>query len=142
MSRRLSLLVLVIGLPLCADEKKADPKADANPLKGKWEITSASFNGNASPKLKGRVLEFGANEFTTYEGESKGRTISFTLNPKASPKEIDLNRDGGDTKALGIYSIEKDELKLCYAEPGADRPKTFESAAGDKVFLLVMKRVK
>ena len=142
MNRRLCLLVALFGLPLVAEEKKTDPKATANALKGKWEIASASFNGNASPTLKGRILEFGDGEFTTYDGEKKGRTISFTLDPKADPKEIDLNRDGGETKALGIYVIDKDELKLCYAEPGADRPKKFESAAGDKIFLLVMKRMK
>jgi uncharacterized protein (TIGR03067 family) len=142
MIRRLCLLIAFISLPLCADEKKADPKAGANTLKGKWEITTASFNGNVSPMLKGRILEFGDDEFTTYDGEKKGRTISFSLDLKANPKEIDLNRDGGGTKALGIYTIEKDELKLCYAEPGADRPKKFESAAGDKVFLLTLKRVK
>jgi uncharacterized protein (TIGR03067 family) len=138
MNRRLCLLVAIFGVSLVAEEKKAD----VHPLKGKWEIVSASFNGNASPTLKGRILAFGESEFTTYDGEFKGRTIAFTLDPKADPKQIDLNRDGGETKALGIYAIDKDELKLCYAEPGADRPKKFESAAGSKMFLLVMKRMK
>jgi uncharacterized protein (TIGR03067 family) len=138
MNHRLCLFVALIGVPVFAEEKKAD----ANPLKGKWEIVSASFNGNVSPMLKGRILKFGDGEFTTYDGEEKGRTIAFALDPKADPKQIDLNRDGGETKALGIYAIDKDELKLCYAEPGADRPKKFESTVGGKMFLLVLKRVK
>jgi uncharacterized protein (TIGR03067 family) len=132
----------MLGVPLCAEEKKIQPKADAGALKGKWEIVSASFNGNVSPMLKGRILKFGDGEFTTYDGDEKGRTIAFTLDPKADPKQIDLNRDGGETKALGIYAMDKDELKICYAEPGAERPKDFESKAGSKVFLLVLKRMK
>ncbi len=141
MSYRPLLFVTLIGFPVCAEDKKADLKADPA-LKGKWEITAASFNGNASLALKGRILEFGDGEFTAYDGERKGRTLSFKLDPKASPKQIDLKRDGSDTKALGIYAIDKDTLKLCYGEPGADRPKKFGSAAGDKVFLLVLKRAR
>ena len=44
--------------------------------------------------------------------------------------------------AFGIFVIEKGEMKICYAEPGADRPKKFESKEGDKMFLLVLKRMK
>src|SRR5689334_5814364 len=90
----LCLLFALIGLPVCVDESKRDPKAGGSALKGKWEITSASCNGNASPMLKGRILVFGDSEFTIYDGETKGRTITFTLDPKADPKQIDLNRDG------------------------------------------------
>jgi len=130
--------ILVAG-PALADEKK--PAAEAA-LRGKWEVTSARFNGSELTGLKGRVLDFGDAEFTTYDGEAKGRTLSFVLNPKADAKQIDLDRGGDDGKALGIYSVGKDELKLCYAEPGADRPARFESAAGGRSFLLVLKRVK
>jgi uncharacterized protein (TIGR03067 family) len=54
----------------------------------------------------------------------------------------DEDRHTADRKALGIYAIDKDELRLCYAEPGATRPTKFESKPGDRVFLLVLKRVK
>jgi uncharacterized protein (TIGR03067 family) len=130
---------ILVVIPAFADEKK--PAADAA-LPGKWEVTSARFNGSELTSLKGRVLDFGDEEFTTYDGEAKGRTLSFTLNPKADPKQIDLDRGGPDGKALGIYSVGKDELKVCYAEPGADRPAKFESAVGGRSFLLLLKRVK
>ena len=129
MNRVVLCASLLAAVPVLADEKK--PPTDAA-LRGKWEVTSARFNGSEFTSLKGRVLDFGDEEFTTYDGEAKGRTLSFTVDPRADPKQIDLDRGGPDGKALGIYSIGKDELKLCYAEPGADRPARFESgpAAG------------
>jgi uncharacterized protein (TIGR03067 family) len=139
MNRVVLCASILIVIPAFADEKT--PAADAA-LRGKWEVTSARFNGSELTGLKGRVLDFGDAEFTTYDREAKGRTLSFALNPKADPKQIDLDRGGDDGKALGIYTVGKDELKLCYAEPGADRPARFESAARGRSFLLVLKRVK
>ena len=139
MNRVVLFACVVVAAPAVADEKK--PATDAA-LKGKWEVTEARFNGSETAGVKGRVLDFGDSEFTTYDGEAKGRTLSFTLDPKASPKRIDLARGAADDKALGIYAVTKDELKFCYAEPGAERPTKFESAAGSRVFLLVLKRAK
>jgi len=138
MNRPVLVACVLFAVPAPADEKKPD----AAGLKGKWEVTAARFNGSELSGLKGRVLDFGEGEFTTYDGEAKGRTLSFTLDAKADPKRIDLDRGGDGGKALGIYAVSKDELKLCYAEPEADRPTRFESAAGGRVFLLVLKRVK
>ena len=137
MSRFLSLAIVLATLPASADEKK--PATDPA-LKGKWEVTAAKFNGADSDNLKGRFLVFDAGEFTTYQGDTKGRTVAFTVDPKADPKKIDLTAGAEDKKAAGIYSVTKDEMKICYGEPGADRPGKFESAAGSRVFLLVLKR--
>jgi uncharacterized protein (TIGR03067 family) len=140
MFQRAAVLVLVAA-PAWAEEKKPAPKTDAAALKGVWEIVSTSFDGKEVP-VKGRTLVFGDKEFTAFSGEKQGRTIAFTLDPSKDPKQIDMDRGGTVSKALGIYSLDKDELKLCYGEPGAERPKAFESKEGKKVFLLVLKRAK
>ncbi|HVK07779.1 MAG TPA: TIGR03067 domain-containing protein [Gemmataceae bacterium] len=142
MTARATLLCFLLAVPLAADDKKPDPKADGSALKGKWEVVTAEFNGAESAGLAGRLLEFGDGEFTAYDAEKKGRTLKFALDPSADPKQIDLDRGGAGGKALGVYSVTKDELKICYAEPGSPRPKAFGSPAGDKVFLLVLKRKK
>jgi uncharacterized protein (TIGR03067 family) len=136
-----TILCLLLAAPR-ADEKKPDPKEDLAAVKGKWEVVAAEFDGAESNNLKGRVLDFGDGEFTAYDGDKKGRTLKFTLDPAADPKQITLDRGGDVGKAAGIYSVTKDEMKICYAEPGAARPKAFASPAGDKVFLLVLKRKK
>ena len=42
---------------------------------------------------------------------------------------------------LGIYELEGDTFKVCFAAPGkADRPTEFKSAAGSGHRLLVLKR--
>ena len=137
MNAYIPLLCFLLVAPLKADDKKPEPAA----LDGKWEVVSAEFDGAERAELKGRVLEFGKDEFSTYDGDKKGRTLKFTLKADTDPKGIDLDRGAG-VIAEGIYSVTKDELKICYAEPKSVRPKEFKSPAGDKVFLLVLKRKK
>jgi uncharacterized protein (TIGR03067 family) len=141
MSRRIVLLVFFATVSASAQEKKPDAKTEATALKGVWEIVTSTFDGKAMP-AKGRTLVFTEKEFTAFSGEKQGRTGTYTLDPSTDPKRIDVDRGGEDGKALGIYSLDKDELKLCYAEPGAKRPSKFESKEGQRVFLLVLKRSK
>jgi uncharacterized protein (TIGR03067 family) len=142
MAQRLGLLIVLAATAAPADDKKSDPKDALAALKGKWEIVTASFDGKESAGLKGRVIIFDEKEFTTYDGNKKGRTISFTVDGATNPRHIDLERGADGVKALGIFTIGKDELKICYGEPGAERPAKFVSPAGDKLFLLVLKRAK
>lgn len=123
---------------------KPDPKADLAAMKGRWKVTATTFDGKAQPMPAAgqRVLEFGDKEFTAYDGDKKGRTLGFALDPTATPKRFDLLRPGKDEKAEGVYKLDGDKLSLCYAEPGAARPDKLESKAGARVFLLELERVK
>ena len=141
MNRFAFCCLLLLAPALAAEDKKPDPKADLAALKGKWKVTTAKFDGKESA-LAGRVLAFGEKEFTTFDGDKKGRTLGFTLDPGADPKRIDLALPGTDRKAAGIYVLDGDKLTLCYGEPGAERPKKPESKEGQKTFLLVLERVK
>jgi uncharacterized protein (TIGR03067 family) len=134
--QRFTVLIL-IAIPARADDKKPD----AARLKGVWEVVSTTYDGK-EVVAKGRSLVFTEKEFTAFVGDKRNRSVAFTLDPDSNPRRIDMDRGGKDGKALGIYSIDKDELKLCYAEPGAERPKEFESKAGKKVFLVILKRAK
>jgi uncharacterized protein (TIGR03067 family) len=134
-------VLILLPLPIAAQEKKPDAKADAEALKGIWEVVSTIHDGKDVP-AKGRTLVFSGNAFTAFTGDKPERTIAFTLDPTTDPKRIDLDRGGKDGKAYGIYLLDKDELKLCYGEPGAERPRAFESKAGKKVFLVVLKKAK
>ena len=50
----------------------------------------------------------------------------FALDESTEPKRIDLG--DGATRVKGIYTLEGDDLMLCLAAPGADRPASFEGA--------------
>lgn len=139
MNRTLGVLTFIAFVPMLpADEKPGAPSA----LRGKWEVTAATFNGTAFMGLKGRLLDFGEDEVATHDGEVPTRATGYTVDATTDPRRIDLDSGYEGKKALGIYAIDKDELRVCYAEPGAGRPAKFESKPGDRHFLLVLRRVK
>lgn len=139
---RAACFLLLFATLLAADDKKPDPKAELATLKGKWKITTASFDGRDTPKVVGRVLQFDDKQVTAFDGDKKGGVLDITIDPGANPKHINLAVPNTDKKAAGLYAIDGDKLTLCYGEPGADRPKKAESKAGGKAFLLVLERVK
>ena len=122
---------------------RSSPARTSRPIRGKWEVSAVTFNGTTFARLKGRILEFGEEGISTVDGDSPLRVVvAYTVDAASNPKRIDLGEEYAGKKALGIYSIAKDELRLCYAEPGAERPAKFESKPGDRVFLFILKRVK
>lgn len=139
MKRRFGLMILLAVVTVIV----GDDKPAATPtIRGKWEVSAATFNGTAFTGPKDRILDFGEDEVTMFDGRAPTRYAAYTLDATTDPKHIDLDSGAGDKKALGIFALDKDELKICYAEPGAERPAKFESKAGARVFLLVLKRVK
>src|SRR5262249_25613674 len=134
MNRRFGLMILLAVVPVVAGD---DKPAVTPTIRGKWEVSAATFNGTAFAHQKGRILEFDEHVVATYDGELPGRVTPYSADLTTDPKRIDLNTEAGENKALGIYALDKDELRICYAEPGAGRPAKFESKPGDRVFLLV-----
>jgi uncharacterized protein (TIGR03067 family) len=103
-----------------------------------------TFDGEERPKqaLAGLKLVIGDGTLTAYVNDRKGNVNKITLDPKKKPARIDLLRQGLKESALGIYELKGDRLKMCYGEPGKDRPEKFESESGDRLFLLELERVK
>lgn len=69
----------------------------------------------------------------------------FTVDPSKSPKTIDVTITEGDNKdktMKGIYEIDGDNYKVCYAPFGKDRPKEFSSKGEEGLVLSVWKRDK
>src|SRR4051794_23173874 len=119
MTRLLTLLAVLVAA--------GDGPAERAKLRGRWAIISAAFDGKETPagQLKDRELLFDDKSFTASVGGKKRNTIRYTLDPSKSPGQIDLRREGVEGASLGIYTLDGDELKLCYGEPGAARPTEF-----------------
>jgi len=69
----------------------------------------------------------------------------FTIDPAKNPKQIDYAMTGGPTTGktqLGIYELEGDTVKFCFAAPGKDRPPDFTTKEGSSRTLSVWKREK
>jgi uncharacterized protein (TIGR03067 family) len=69
--------------------------------------------------------------------------VTIKIDPSKKPPAIDLTGMKDPKTVLpGIYELERDTLKLCWAEPPKDRPASLESKEGDGTVLLVLKRDK
>lgn len=135
---------LTAGLLVAADAKD-DAKKDLDAMQGKWQLASLERDGKSVDVPKDAIRTVKGDTYTI--NPRPGVTIegTYKLNADAKPKQIDITPTTGDNKgktSLGIYEINGDTLKICWAPSGKDRPTEFKSAEGSGVFLAVHKKVK
>ncbi len=117
-------------------QRRLGPPIDKDQLQGKWKLISVRYG---SPELDKELqsLWIGMN----FDGDTvrlllkrNTESLTFKLNTKKQPKEIDLYGEGGATPnipLLGIYAIEGDRLKITWSKiDGKFRPESFELAPG------------
>jgi uncharacterized protein (TIGR03067 family) len=126
--------LLIVLTPLCVSA--AGPAEDAakkelKKFQGAWQAVSVQYaDGKMAPEAEVRVtrLSVEGNRFTL---TSKDFTVSgtFHIDPTKKPKVIDVVLEGAkpEEKFLGIYQIEGDRRKGCFALPGKDRPQEFKT---------------
>lgn len=145
----LGSLLLGIGFLAAANDAKQDAiKKDRKKYEGTWRVTSLEINGNKSSEDDAKkitvvnkpegawILQVDGGKIT--EGTSE-------IDPTKNPKTIDFMETEGDNKGrivLGIYELGDDTRKLCYGEPGKDRPAEFSAPAGSGRVLVEFKREK
>jgi len=151
-SMRRFLPWLAVGLMIAAiagvgqsDEKAA--QSDLERLQGEWTMVSGEIQGEEMPEAIRSTARRVAkeNETTVTVSGQLFMKAKFKLDPNKKPKTIDYEMTGGPTegeKQLGIYEIDADQVKFCFASPGKDRPTEFKTAAGDGRTLSVWKRAK
>jgi len=117
------LIVLTLLLSVSLAAKGADAKDD-DAIQGTWLPSTAELAGMPFP-------------------EEVRKTIK--LNPKAKPKELDINGTDGPNKGktiLAIYELDGDTLRVCYDLGGKNRPTEFKTKEGSQLFLVTYKREK
>jgi uncharacterized protein (TIGR03067 family) len=121
--------------------RPADPaaqKAEQTLLKGTWVVASAEKGGAPVPEEIAKQVKLTlAGDAVTFEIVGDSRTGSYRVDPTRQPRAIDFTVEG--KTARGIYALDQGNLKLCFAEPGLPRPKTFK-ADNDRELLAVLKR--
>jgi uncharacterized protein (TIGR03067 family) len=65
---------------------------------------------------------------------------TYKLDPSKNPKAIDAKGTQENSETLGIYALDGDTLKICFAHPGEPRPTTLTSQAGSKTMLFSLQR--
>jgi uncharacterized protein (TIGR03067 family) len=142
---------VVLVVCLIGSEAPKKPVVDAAELKklaGHWEVAQQEHGGKKTPakKLAGLAVEVSGKRMTTREkGDVKEDATILALDPKSKPAAIDLKiASGADMGRVvkGIYKLEGDNLTVCVAEPGKERPTAFAAREGTGHTLFVFKRVK
>jgi uncharacterized protein (TIGR03067 family) len=122
-------------------------KKEMAQLDGEWSMVSGEADGMAMPKEMAstgkRVAKDG--ETTITMGGQVYFKAKFTIDPTKTPKAIDYAMMEGPTKGqthLGIYELDGDTVKFCFAAPGQARPTDFTAKQGSQRTLSVWKRDK
>jgi len=141
----MGLVIAAASLAWAADD--AAVKRDMAQLQGEWSMVSGTADGQPMPddmcKQMKRVCQ--GNEATTTMGGRVFLKAKITIDPSKTPKTIDYQMTEGFTKGktqLGIYELEGDTFKSCFAAPGSERPKDFTTKPGDGRTVTVWKREK
>jgi uncharacterized protein (TIGR03067 family) len=139
------LVVMVSGLLLGADGQDR-AKADKEKLQGRWMVTSGVMDGMKIPEdqIKGELV-FKGNTYTYTAGDSEAGAGTFKLDPSKKPKFMDSVPSEGPVKGQTIeeiYELHGDNLKICLALPGNNRPTEFKAPEGSGRWLFTYKRAK
>ena len=114
-------------------------------MQGEWSMVSGSADGFEIPAemrpTARRICK--GNETTVTFGTQLIMQATFTVDPTKKPKAIDYQATDGPTKGethLGIYEMEGDTIRYCFAAPDGERPADFTSKPGERRTLSVWKR--
>jgi uncharacterized protein (TIGR03067 family) len=124
-----------------------DGKKEMALLEGEWSMVSGEANGLAMPKEmveKGKRVAKDGETTISFSGQIYLKA-KFTIDSSKTPKAIDYMMTEGPTKGkthLGIYELDGDTVKFCFAAPGKDRPTDFTANEGSQRTLSVWKRDK
>ena len=145
-----SLVILAAACPVPAAD--ADTEAaiskERKALEGAYQCVLDRKNGvNASDEDTAKViLTIDADGVIQLHKDGKTTAAATTqIDPVKSPKAINFTITEGEGKGKtkwGIYESDGETFRICYAEPGENRPTEFGSKSGSGCTLLAYQRVK
>jgi uncharacterized protein (TIGR03067 family) len=119
------------------------PAADLDQLQGEWRLESGVREGKEMPAEMRRLFKciIQANKFTITREGKPVEEGTLNLDATARPKTIDFDLGKGKWP-LGIYEVNGEIYKVCYASTGKDRPDDFTAKEGSGRTLSVWRRIK
>jgi uncharacterized protein (TIGR03067 family) len=108
---------------------------DLEKLQGTWDRVSMELEGEEWPaeKIEGWTAMYEGDRLTLRVNGKVYRNSIVTLDPSRSPRAMnswDLDGPAEDETVPGIYQINDDTMKVCFAKPGNKRPTEFTSKKG------------
>jgi len=122
---------------------------------GEWVAVAAEWAGKQVPAEVARriTVTVGPASLTVgplahdeggFTNRGEPTEFAYRLDPAAKPAAIDLTyaADGAEHRQLGIYALDKGQLKLCWQHDGKGRPTEFKTVEAPTRLLLVLERPK
>jgi uncharacterized protein (TIGR03067 family) len=129
-----------------ADDKKDDAaKEELKKFEGTWKLVSTEHDGEKAPEeaiKTAKAMTKGGKVMLSVDGKTI-MEVDIMVDPTKKPKTIDATVTSGPDKGkktVGIYEIDGDMLKICFAEK--ERPTEFSAKKGSSCTLDVYKREK
>ena len=140
-------MTMLLGLAFLLASTNDPPRSDLEKLQGTWLLVAMEKDGEDVPAedFKDWKSVYEENRLTLLVGDKVRRRGIVTLEPSRKIKAINTwDQDGpyADQTVPGIYELEGDTLKLCFAHPGEERPKEFTTKSGTGFLFCVYKRQK
>jgi uncharacterized protein (TIGR03067 family) len=116
---------------------------DLDEMQGTWNLVSAMEDGKALPEDEVKqttiVIKNNTFHFPGLAEDATSRAGTFTLDPGKNPKEMDTTSTEGQVM-LGIYELQPDGYRVCFAPAGKPRPTKFGSEPGSRQIFQVWQR--
>ena len=123
--------------------KDSATKKDLERLQRTWRLLSAMEDGKslAEDKVKQTtiVIKDDTFRFPQLAEDATSKAGTFKLDATKKPKQMDTVSTEKEVM-LGIYELEGDSYKVCFAPVGKPRPSEFTSKSGSGNILQVWER--
>lgn len=141
------LMVVAVGVLVAAGGRtEENPKKELEKHTGTWQAVSVERDGKKLPDEEVKKVKLTVKgENYTYQVGGQEIEGKHTLNPAKKPKQIDAVRTKGSNAGetlKGIYELDDQTFKVCFAPVGKDRPTEFVTKEGDGRRLMTFKREK
>jgi uncharacterized protein (TIGR03067 family) len=151
MKRLASVAVLILvlvsspGRAKDGDDPRDAAKKDLAQLQGAWSLVTMESEGRSldPEEFEGWGSVYEGDRLTLKAKNEIRRRGIVTLDPTRTPKAMntwDLDGPFQDQTVPGIYILDSDTLKLCFAQPGEKRPTEFTTKSGTGFLFVVYKR--
>ena len=118
-------------------------KKDLEWLQGTWRLISATEDGKSLAEDKVNqttiVIKDDTFRFPQLAEDATSKVGTIKLDATKKPKQMDTVSTEKEVM-LGIYDLEGDDYKVCFAPVGKPRPSEFASKSGSGNILQVWKR--
>jgi uncharacterized protein (TIGR03067 family) len=139
------MTAMFLGLSMAPDSAKDDiNKKDLEKMQGDWAVLSMVADGTKISDDDAQVLfrTVKGNQYTVFLFKKPLSGGTFTIDASKQPKQIDAAPDNTPDKKplLGIYELDGDKYKTCFARAGKDRPTDFTAKEGSGHTLTIWER--